>query len=97
MPTASASEALGVEEGHPVSVSQAELPTSIPALHRKLAGERLFRDDFRHIIRDIVELRYSKVELTAFVVGCERGELDRKEVFYLSDAMSRVGRRLDWH
>ncbi|TDR53009.1 thymidine phosphorylase [Halomonas ventosae] len=90
-------EALGVEAGHPVSVSQAEPPASIPALHRKLAGERLSRDDFRHIIRDIAELRYSKIELTAFVVGCDRGELDREEVFYLSDAMSRVGRRLDWH
>ena len=88
---------LGVAEGHPVSVSQAEPPASIPALHRKIAGERLSRDDFRDIIRDIAELRYSKIELTAFVVACDRGELDREEVFYLSDAMSRVGRRLDWH
>ncbi|MBB3189875.1 thymidine phosphorylase family protein [Halomonas cerina] len=88
---------LNVAEGHPVRVSQAEPPASIPALHRKIAGERLSRDDFRHIIRDIAELRYSKIELTAFVVACDRGELDREEVFYLSDAMSRVGRRLDWH
>ncbi|MBE0488031.1 MAG: thymidine phosphorylase family protein [Halomonas sp.] len=88
---------LGVEEGHPVSVSQAEPPASIPALRRKLAGERLSRDDFRDIIRDIADLRYSKIELTAFVVACDRGELDREEVFYLSDAMGRVGRRLDWH
>lgn len=89
--------ALGVEEGHPVSVSQAEPPASIPALHRKIAGERLSREDFHAIVRDIAELRYSKIELTAFVVACDRGELDREEVFYLSDAMSRVGRRLDWH
>lgn len=89
--------ALDVEEGHPVSVSQAEPPASIPALHRKIAGERLTREDFRAIVRDIAELRYSKIELTAFVVACDRGELDREEVFYLSDAMSRVGRRLDWH
>ncbi|MCA1769092.1 MAG: hypothetical protein LC652_03785, partial [Halomonas sp.] len=88
---------LGASEGHPVSVSQAEPPASIPALHRKLAGERLSRDDFRDIIRDIADLRYSKIELTAFVVACDRGELDREEVFYLSDAMGRVGRRLDWH
>lgn len=89
--------ALGIEEGKPVIVSHAEPPASIPALHRKLAGERLSRDDFRDVIRDIAELRYSKIELTAFVVACDRGELDREEVFYLSDAMSRVGRRLDWH
>ncbi|MBB3142677.1 thymidine phosphorylase family protein [Halomonas organivorans] len=88
---------LGAGEGIPVSIRQAEPPPSIPAMHRKLAGERLTRDDFRHIIRDIAERRYSKIELTAFVVACDLGELDREEVFYLSDAMSRVGRRLDWH
>lgn len=88
---------LGVEEGHAVSVSQAEPPSSIPALHRKIAGERLSRGDFQTIVQDIAELRYSKIELTAFVVACDLGELDREEVYYLSDAMSRVGRRLDWH
>lgn len=88
--------ALGEEEGRPVSISQAEPPASIPALHRKIAGERLSRQDYQHIIRDIAELRYSKIELTAFLVACSQGELDREEVFYLSDAMSRVGRRLDW-
>ncbi|WP_111414701.1 thymidine phosphorylase family protein [Billgrantia lactosivorans] len=88
---------LGVEEGQAVSVSQAEPPASIPALRRKIAGERLSRQDFREIVQDIAELRYSKIELTAFVVACELGELDREEIFYLSDAMGRVGRRLDWH
>ncbi|SFM75840.1 thymidine phosphorylase [Halopseudomonas yangmingensis] len=87
---------LGAEEGHPVSVSPAEPATSIPALHRKIAGERLSRADFAGIVQDIAEHRYSKIELTAFVVACNQGELDREEVFFLSDAMSRVGRRLDW-
>ncbi|PKM30788.1 MAG: thymidine phosphorylase [Gammaproteobacteria bacterium HGW-Gammaproteobacteria-11] len=87
---------LAMEEGHSVSVSQAEPPLSIPALHRKIAGERLTHDDFRHIVQDIAEHRYSKIELTAFVVACNQSELDREEVFFLSDAMSRVGRKLDW-
>lgn len=88
---------LGVEDGKPVSVSQAEPPASIPALHRKIAGERLDRDDFRQIVRDIAERRYSKIELTAFVVACNQGELDREEVYYLSDAMAVSGRLLNWH
>ncbi|MDR5901555.1 thymidine phosphorylase family protein [Halomonas icarae] len=88
---------LGLEEGRPVSVSQAEPPASIPALHGKIRGERLTRADYRGIIQDIAGLRYSKIELTAFVVACDLGELDREEIFYLSDAMCRVGRRLDWH
>ncbi|MEZ5707681.1 MAG: thymidine phosphorylase, partial [Burkholderiaceae bacterium] len=58
---------LGVDNGHPASVSQAEPPASIPALFRKINGERLGADDFRSIVSDIAEHRYSKIELTAFV------------------------------
>lgn len=87
---------LGVEEGHDIAISQAEPPTSIPALHRKIAGERLSREDFHAIVRDIAEHRYSKIELTAFVVASNQGQLDREEVYYLTEAMSAVGRKLDW-
>ena len=88
---------LALNDGHPARISQALPPSSIPALHRKMAGERLDRDDFLAIMRDIAELRYSKIELTAFVVACSQGELDREEVFFLTDAMAAVGQRLDWH
>lgn len=87
---------LGLAEGHQVQVSQAEPASSIPALHRKIAGERLRAEDFQAIVNDIAEHRYSKIELTAFVVACNQSELDREEVFFLSDAMSHVGRRLNW-
>ena len=88
---------LGVNNGHTVAVAQAEPPESMGALFRKIAGERLGRDDFRGIVRDIAGHRYSKIELTAFVVACNRDELDREEVFFLSDAMVAIGQRLDWH
>lgn len=88
---------MGVPAGHDARIAHAEPPGSIPALHRKIAGERLSHGDFRAIVRDIAEHRYSKIELTAFVVACHQGELDREEVYYLSEAMSSVGRRLDWH
>ena len=87
---------LGVENGHPAMVAQAEPPSSIPALHRKIAGERLDRDDFRAIVRDIAAHRYSKIELTAFVVATNQGELDREEVYFLTEAMTSVGHRIDW-
>ena len=88
---------LDVEPGHTASVSQAEPPESIGSLHRKIAGERLGREDFLGIVRDIAELRYSKIELTAFVVATNREELDREEVYFLTEAMVAVGRKLDWH
>ena len=87
---------LDVNDGHTASVSQAEPPESIDALHRKIAGERLSREDFRDIVRDIAELRYSRIELTAFVVATNRDELDREEVYFLTEAMVTSGRKLDW-
>ncbi|WP_249931237.1 thymidine phosphorylase family protein [Ramlibacter sp. 2FC] len=88
---------LGVADGDLAAVSHAEPPASMGALFRKLAGERLERADFHAIVRDIADHRYSKIELTAFVVATNRGELDREEVYHLTEAMVASGRRLDWH
>ena len=87
---------LGVRDGHTASVSQAEPPASMTALFRKIDGERLGRDDFRAIVQDIASHHYSKIELTAFVVACNRAELDREEVYFLTEAMVESGRKLDW-
>jgi thymidine phosphorylase len=75
---------LAVPHGRAATVSQAEPPASIPALFRKIDGERLGRADFAAIVRDIAEYRHSKIELTAFVVACNRSELDREEVCFLT-------------
>jgi len=88
---------LDAEEGQAAAVAQAEPPASIGALHRKLDGERMRAEDFQAIVHDIAEHRYSKIELTAFVVACNRDELDREEVFFLTQAMIDVGRHLNWH
>ena len=48
---------LGVEAGYKVAVAQAEPPESMGALFRKIAGERLRREDLRAIVRDIAEHR----------------------------------------
>jgi len=87
---------LEVPDGHVATVSQAEPPVSMPALFRKINGERLDHEDFAAIVRDIARYRYSKIELTAFVVACNRSELDREEVYFLTEAMVASGRRLDW-
>ena len=89
-------ERLQVAEGHPVQVDHAEPPASIAALHRKIAGERLSREELVAMMDDIVAARYSKIELAAFVVATNQFELDRDEVRYLTEAMIAAGRRIDW-
>ncbi len=87
---------MDVEPGHPAIIEHAEPPASIAALHRKIAGERLERDDLHAIVRDIAAARYSKIELAAFVVATNQFELDRDEVRHLTEAMIAVGQRIDW-
>ena len=87
---------MGVADGHPATVAQAEPPASMAALNRKITGERLAQDDFHAIVRDIASHHYSKIELTAFVVATNRDELDREEVYFLTEAMVDAGQRLNW-
>jgi thymidine phosphorylase len=87
---------LGVAEGHAARVEHAEPAPSIAALHRKIGGERLSRQDLAAIVKDIAAARYSKIELAAFVVATNQFELDRDEVLHLTQAMIDVGHRIDW-
>ncbi len=88
---------LGLPEGTHVHIAQAEPPASMDAVRRKIDGDRLTREEFLAIIQDIVDGRYSKTEMAAFLVAAERNGLDRDEVLYLTRAMLETGERLDWH
>ncbi|MDH5785869.1 MAG: thymidine phosphorylase family protein [Chromatiales bacterium] len=88
---------LGLAEGDRVKVAQAEPPSSMDAVRRKIAGERLEQGDFEAITRDIVRNRYSKMEMAAFLVASGQTGLDREEILYLTRAMTESGDRLDWH
>ena len=87
---------LGVPAGAEARVRHLDPVRSVDLVRKKLHGEVLDQEAYRRIIRDIVENRYSKVELTAFVIGCAQGFMDREEIFYLSRAMVEQGQRLDW-
>jgi thymidine phosphorylase len=87
---------LGAAAGTAVAIEHATPPTSMPALRRKIGGERLERADYQAIMRDVAGQRFSKLELAAFVVSTSHFDLDREEVVYLTEAMVDAGHRLDW-
>jgi thymidine phosphorylase len=87
---------LALPEGTPVCVAQATPPVSLKAVHRKIAGERLEFEEYLEITRDIVENRYSRIEMAAFLVSCSQNGLEREEVLSLAIAMVETGDRLDW-
>jgi thymidine phosphorylase len=88
---------LELEEGAPVTVAHAKPPASLSVVHRKISGERLNYADYTAITRDIVDHRYSKIEMAAFLVACNETGIERDEVLYLTRAMAESGERIDWH
>ena len=90
-------EKLATSEGDLVSIEHAEPPSSMNAVRRKIAGERLSQEDFYDIVNDITDMRYSKTEISAFLVASGQTDMDRDEVFYLTRAMLESGEQLDWN
>lgn len=89
-------EQLGLAEGSVVYVSHAEPPHSMVHVRKKMAGERLSQENLSDIVKDIVENRYSKPEIAAFLVSVADAGLDREEVLFLTRAMVASGQSLDW-
>lgn len=87
---------LNMEEDHLVCVEHAEPPGSMDAVRRKINGERLTLDDFHFITNDIIDNRYSRMEMATFLVACAQSGLDREETLYLTQAMTSSGEQMHW-
>jgi thymidine phosphorylase len=84
-----------VPEGTAVEVVQAARPESLEAVRRKIQGEELTAEELDAVIRDIAGMRYSKMEIAAFLIA-SASFLATGEVLALTRAMARVGRQLEW-
>jgi len=87
---------LGKEQGIKVRIAPAKPPVSLKAVHKKIAGEHLNEKEYQLICQDILENRYSKMEIAAFLVACSHNGLEREEVFSLTKAMVDTGETLNW-
>ncbi len=87
---------LGIKEERPVRVAHAQPPQSLEAVHRKISGDSLSHADFHDIAQDILDNRYSKMEIAAFLVASSQAGLEREEILGLTRAMVDTGERLDW-
>lgn len=86
----------GLAEGAEVRICPANQPKSFVYVHRKIGGDSLGFAEYFEIIRDIADNRYSKIEMTAYLVACAESGMDRDEVLYLTQAMVDTGERIDW-
>ncbi len=86
---------LNLAEGAPVHLKLARPPRSMDAVRRKVAGEPLSPEQMMDIVTDIAGRRYSKIEITAFLVA-SAAFMTTAEVLSLTTAMAAVGTRLAW-
>jgi thymidine phosphorylase len=87
---------LGLPQGCAVTATLATAPESVDLVRAKLRGERLSRRAFHEILTDIVAHRYSRVELSMFVLACALKTLDMAEVVDYTRAMIDTGATLDF-
>jgi thymidine phosphorylase len=87
---------LGLPEGAHVRAALASAQHSVDLVRRKLRGRKLAYEDFHAILSDVALRRYSKVELSMFVLACALQKLERDEVVSLTRAMIATGRSLDF-
>jgi len=83
-------------EGTQVTIRHANPPASIASVHQKISGEPLDHNAYLAITRDIVQHRYSKIEMSAFLVACAETGMERDEILYLTQAMVETGESIDW-
>ena len=88
-------ELLGVPEGTALEILHAGTPESLEGIRRKIRGEELTTKEIGDIIRDIADLRYSRMEIAAFLIA-SASFMSRREVLDLTLAMAEVGQRLSW-
>ncbi len=82
---------LGLPQDSPIRATLAASPTSIDHVRRKLHGDRLGRSDFDAILDDVVARRYSKPELSMFVLACALRNLDDQEIADFTMSMVETG------
>lgn len=88
--------ALGGEDGDEVSVVHAPPNLSFSAVRAKIFGRPMSADGIAAVVRDIIDGRYSDIEMAALISSCSGNRLDVAETIALTSAMINVGQRLHW-
>jgi thymidine phosphorylase len=86
---------LGLPEGALVRATLSPAPPSVDLVRGKLHERRLDQAAFETILTDVTRHRYSKVELSMFVLGCALLPLDRDELIAYTRAMIATGSSLE--
>ena len=87
---------LGLRDGEHIIVTHPATLDSLSYVRSRIYGHELGEPSFHAIIEDIVQGKYSDIDLSSFITACAARPLDHKEVLALTHAMVEAGERLKW-
>jgi thymidine phosphorylase len=87
---------LGVSDGDAIVARHPNPVASFSRVRARIYGHRFDEASLQSILGDVVQERYSDVELASFVAACSAFPLDAPETVALTRAMVEVGERLAW-
>ncbi len=87
---------LEAKDGEIVIAKHAPPLESLSLVRSRIYGHTLGDDALHAIVADIVDGRYSTIEISSFITTCASRPLVRSEVLGLTRAMVRTGGRLTW-
>lgn len=92
----SAWKRLSAKEGEQITFSHLQPVESMRDVRAKMYGQRLDKNAFQRIIKDIADTKYSNIELAAFITACAGDNLNIAEISSLTQAMVEAGEKMDW-
>ena len=92
----SAWKRLGLNNGGRITVTHPAPLDSLSHVRSRIYGNDLGEASFNTIIRDVVDGKYSDIDLSSFLTACAARPLDHKEMLALTHAMVETGERLRW-
>jgi thymidine phosphorylase len=92
----SAWQHLGVKEGDLITLSHVSPVSSLTYVRSKIHGNELDTKAFDAIIADIVEGKYSNLQLASFITACATDSLSMNEIVRLTKSMVKIGEQLHW-
>ena len=88
--------ALGGNDGDHIKVFHPAPVQSFSHVRAKIYGKPITTEGANEIMRDIVDGRYSDIEMAAFISTCAGNRMDVAETIAFTRAMINVGKRLQW-
>lgn len=88
-------EKLGIGSGEEVELSLAPTPKSVNYIRKKVRGKPLTAEEIKTIVKDVVSLNLSDLEIASFLFANHYYGLSMDEVEALTRAMVETGERME--